>query len=224
MEFNQIKFVKAKPDEDCIRSAPKELRDLDYPWFEAAISRLIFKDCSVQIVFTEDYFDDYDADQPEPLESTAPLTAFVEVTGKLNEFHERAYNHFIQNTSAYENRLRDYLFAKTQQILSAAIAFADTPKLRNFIKEHALDTPAGLNKQIEWYGLTLFDHGWDGIGFITMDFKCGWDEEHGLSILMHRDKIIAESGLADFGNRGDSVIEHAKCIQSFTSGYDIALP
>jgi hypothetical protein len=224
MDFHKIKFKKAKPDNADDPFLPKELRNLDYPWFEAKISRLIFKDCSVQIMFEPDYFSDYGADETEPLERTVPLTAQVEVTGKLNQFHEGAYNHFIENALSYEKRLFEYLFVRTQQNIAAAIAAADTRELRAFIKKHKLETPVGLKKQIEWFGLTLYDHGWDSVGFITMDFRCGWDEEHGVSILMHRDKIIADSGLADFSSRGDSVIEHAKCIQSFTTGYDIVLP
>lgn len=223
MDFRQIKFVKAKPDDDYIKSLPKELRDLDYPWFEGEIPRLIFKESVVEVVLMEDYFDDY-SEGIEPPKAKAPVTANVEVTGKLNEFHEGAYNHFIENPASYEKRLRDYLFAKTEENLAAAIAFGDTPKLRGFIKKFALDTPAGLDKQIEWAGLTLYDHGWDSIGFITMDFKCGWDEEHGISILMHRDKIIAEDGLAEFTNRGERLIETAKYAQSYTTGYDIVLP
>jgi hypothetical protein len=224
MDFKQIKFIKAKPDEEYLRSAPKELRDLDYPWFEAKMPRLIFKDCGVQIVLQEDYFDDYEADEIDRPNATTDLTANVEVAGRINEFHEGAYNHFVQNAAAYEKRVRDYLFVKTQENLAAARAFEDTPKLRAFIKKHALDTPAGLSKQIEWTGLTLYDHGWESIGLITMDFNCGWDEEHGISILMHRNGIIAEGSLAEFSNRGDSLVEHAKETQSYTTGYDIVLP
>jgi hypothetical protein len=41
---------------------------------------------------------------------------------------------------------------------------------------------------------------------------------------MHRDKIIAEGGLAEFTNRGDGLIDAAKYNQSYTTGYDIVLP
>jgi hypothetical protein len=83
---------------------------------------------------------------------------------------------------------------------------------------------AGLKKQISWVSLGLFDHGWEGVGFITLDFRCSWDPEHGMSILMHRDRVIAEAGSAEWSNRGDSLIESAKYTQSFTDGYDIKLP
>jgi hypothetical protein len=223
MDFREIKFVKAKPDDEQIESLPKELRDLDYPWFEGEIPRLIFQDSVVQIVFMEDYFDDYTVEGIDPPNAKARVTASVEVTGKLNEFHEGAYNNFIENPGSYEKRIRDYLLAKIEMNLTRAIAFSDTPKLRPFIKKFGLNTPAGLNKQIEWTGITLYDHGWDSIGFITMDFKCGWDEEHGISILMHRNKIIAEGGLGEFSNCGTGLIETAKYTQSYATGYDVAL-
>jgi len=216
MEFHKLKFTQPKSDDV---NAP-----FDYPWLETKIPRLIFKDCSIQIVLEELYFQDYGAGKVKPPKPTAALTAQIEVTGKLNEFHEGAYNHFIQNAPSYEKRLLDYFFTKTEQNIATAIAAEDTPKLRAFIKKHGLDTPEGVKKQTAWSGITLYDHGWDVVGLITMDFDCGWDEEHGLSILMHRDKIIAEGGLAEFTNRGDGLIDAAKYNQSYTTGYDIVLP
>ncbi len=194
------------------------------PWVESTISRIIFKDCSVSIWLEPDgYFDEFSEDEMESPEPVG-LTAFLEVSGKLVDEHEAAFSYFVANAAYYEKRLLDYLLVRSTENANAAKKADDNADLRAFIKKHAIGTEPGLKQQVSWSGLSLYDHGWEGVGFITVDFKCGWDQEHGISILMHKDKIIAESGLADFSNRGDSLIEHAKCIQRGSTGYDLQLP
>jgi len=77
-----------------------------------------------------------------------------------------------------------------------------------------------LDTQIELIGINLLDRGFDEIGFSLFDFAVGWDEEHGVSILMHRNRVLAASGLGDFTNRGENLIAHARSIQAynFTAG------
>jgi hypothetical protein len=205
MRFEKLKF---KPVDDC-------------PWLEAAMDRVIFKDCAVSIALEPDgLFMDYEEEQDDHIE----VTAYVEVAGKMTDCHKTAFDHFIQNAAAYEERILRYLFAISSRNAGAAVEADDSRKLQAFIKKHSLHEMAGLKKQIDWIGLGLFDHGLDGVGFITLDFRCGWDPEHGVSILMHRDKVIAEGGLAEWSNRGDSLIESAKYTQGYTDGYDIKLP
>ncbi|QDV87523.1 DUF6985 domain-containing protein [Planctomycetes bacterium TBK1r] len=77
-----------------------------------------------------------------------------------------------------------------------------------------------LRKQIALADISLFDTELNGHGLFTLDFAVGWDEEHGVSVLMCRNKVIATSSCADFTCRGDSLLDHAKCIQNcnYTEG------
>jgi hypothetical protein len=206
MRFEEIKFKREEEGD---------------PWLQASMGRNVFKDCAIRVMLDPSgLFDDY----PENQEESVRLAAYCEIAGKIVACHKAAFNHFMENAPRYETRLLNYLLAKAKENLTAAIEAEDSPKLQAFIKKHSLRDVSGLNKQISWCGLGLFDHGWEDIGFVTLDFHCSWDVEHGISILMHRDRIIAEGGLAEWSNRGDALIESAKCTQSYTTGYDIKLP
>ena len=206
MTFEKIKFKREEKDE---------------PFLRATMARNVFKDCAVRVMLDPSgSFDDYPGNQEESIR----LTAYCETAGKIVDCQKAAFNHFIENALRYETRLLNYLLLKVKENLTAAIDAEDSPKLQAFIKKHSLRDVSGLKKQISWCGLGLFDHGWEDIGFVTLDFHCSWDVEHGISILMHRDRIIAEGGLGEWSNRGNSLIESAKCTQSYTTGYDIRLP
>ena len=61
----------------------------------------------------------------------------------------------------------------------------------------------------------LLDDGFDDCGFSYYDFASGWDEEHGISILMHRSDVLAAGGISEFCNRGSELIGHVRAIQAY---------
>lgn len=218
MKFSEIKFK----------------RDGDYPWSEGKMARIAFKDCENRLTLDEDgYFyaaEDDEVDRPQKV----IVTAYHEVAGKLVDHHRTAFEHFIENASAYETRLLKYLGDIAAENIKSALAVKSWRQelmlfligkggLKSFIKKHSLDAPDGIKKQIVWTGLGLYDQGIDGVGLITVDFHCGWDDEHGISVLMHKGKVLCHGGLADYSNRGDSLLETAKCDQSHCKGYDLKL-
>ena len=34
----------------------------------------------------------------------------------------------------------------------------------------------------------------DGIAYVGFEFGCAWEEEHGLGVMMHRDRVVAAGG------------------------------
>jgi len=188
------------------------------------MDRVIFKDCAIQIMFDTWGVSGEAVGRPGGAEKPVNLTVYHGRAGGTVDPHRAAFSHFIENTKKYEDRLLAYFLAAVNKVADAAVENTQDPGLEGQMAEYSLRSLDGVKKLISWSGLVLYDHGWDGVGFVTMDFECSWDEEHGISLLMHKDKIIAESGLADFTNRGDFLIAHAKCIQGFSDGYDIQLP
>ena len=212
MTFAELQFVHRTPQ---------------FPWAEAAIEKVAFRECAVRAMLDEvgsHYENDY-------VSEAARLLAFYETRGQLVDEHAQACDWFFQNIGRYEARALSCLYSIARGVVKEASDchisgwgghFSEG--LPGFIEKYFLDAPAGIVNLVEWKGLSVFDHGFDGRGLITLDFSCGWDEEHGVSLLMHDARLIEVSGLADFANRGDSLIAVAKDRQRNCSySYDIAL-
>jgi hypothetical protein len=65
-------------------------------------------------------------------------------------------------------------------------------------------------KQTSLLGITILSCVHDGVNFMAFDFNVGWDEEHGISILMHQDKILGTAGISEFTNCGDGLLDYLK--------------
>jgi hypothetical protein len=95
-----------------------------------------------------------------------------------------------------------------------ASAEDDDPDWQEIKDAERWDDESALDSQIELTGIGLVDDGFDDVGFSIFDFAVGWDDEHGISILMHKSHVLAASSQADFTNRGANLIPHAKYIQA----------
>ncbi|MEP4034988.1 hypothetical protein [Pseudophaeobacter sp.] len=60
----------------------------------------------------------------------------------------------------------------------------------------SLETMQDLVQVIDLIGVNVHQISNDGIPYVGYEFSCAWDEEHGLGVLMHRDRIV-ELGAAD---------------------------
>jgi hypothetical protein len=82
-------------------------------------------------------------------------------------------------------------------------------KMANF----ATNTNDWINSLIELSGITIFNASFKGKCIYALDFNCGWDCEHGLSLLFIENHLMGISGKSDFCHRGDSILAHAEgCI------------
>jgi len=147
------------------------------------------------------------------------VTAYCESENGVNSLHEEAWKYIKANTPTIEKELRRKLWAiccENFEEFSESLEADDSDWAAIAIENAAnWKAPSSLDVQVELTGISLFEHGLDEAGFCTFDFDIGWDEEHGLSILMHKDKLLAASCAADLTGRGSSILGHAKCIQEF---------
>lgn len=135
---------------------------------------------------------------------------------------ELAWKYLTSRVNSIERAVTNKLWPTCHENFNSFLQYmsdADTTweSIRN---RENWDDKSVLQKQIALTDISLFDTELDGHGIFTLDFAVGWDEEHGVSVLMCRNKVIATSSCADFTCRGDSLLGHAKCIQdySYTEG------
>ncbi len=186
--------------------------------------RLIFQGFKVRLAVT--------AFEPlgKPTGPVSRLTPHVQVqanceaTGALCDLQRAAFDHFVARPRKYERRLLRYLRDASCRNLERLAGDHDPAALERFAQRHGLRDLRGLESQAYWRGLTLFDVGWAEHGLLTFDFDVAWDPEHGLSLATHQGAIVAEAGLADFTNRGTSLLPHVRIVQKHSPEVDVRVP
>lgn len=70
----------------------------------------------------------------------------------------------------------------------------------------------GVRELVEVYEMHFLEQAKDNESYVTAEFSCCWDEEHGISLLIHHGRVVACSVGNDFCNRGstENLEAHAK--------------
>lgn len=150
------------------------------------------------------------------------VTALVENEREFGRFHEIAWNFIQANAVDIERSLRRKLLSNHAQSLRLfnleLLPDYDDDEISEWnaiCREIDINAPEAIDSLYELTSVDLLDDGLDECGFTCFDFSSGWDEEHGFSILMHRNSVLASGGSSEFSSRGSQLIPHVKYIQSY---------
>ena len=138
-------------------------------------------------------------------------------------FQERAWEFLLAHPAAVEAALRRKLFAWHSKRM-AQFREEDLPGAPPEYQEYwgeverqvALADPSAADHLFKLVGVGLADSGLDDCGFSSFEFQTGWDRDHGLGVLMHRDRVLAAGGLGELIG-GPGVLAGARAVQ----GYDL---
>jgi len=165
---------------------------------------------SWHVYYVPDWEGAFDVDEEEaPNDGPRELTAFDPSGDGPSEAQIAAYSHYLAN----ESLLADMVVEALSNNLLAVLEQIDMDPI-TALATIGLDRVTAIAKMTSFYGLTLLRQEKEGLAYITLDFRCGWDPEHGISILIHGDTLLAVSGMADFTCRGDDLESHAACCRS----------
>lgn len=135
-------------------------------------------------------------------------------------FQERAWDFLLANPAAIEAALRRKLFAWHKKRM-AQFRDEDLPHARALQKswkeierQVAVEEPAAVDQLFKLVGIGLADSGLDECGFSSFEFQTGWDRDHGLGVLMHRDRVLAAGGITELIGRPD-IAEEVRSVQSY---------
>ena len=186
------------------------------------IDRCLLGDCGVRSGVREDGIMVAKWPWPKEPDTTLNVAAFADASGQVSLMQKAALDHLVTNAPAYEARILTYFEDVVQRIARQALD-ADFDEVREWLAAVPGRSLPGVRDQLLLDDIYLHSDGWDGIGCITFDFYCGWEEEHGVSLLMHTARVIAEGGRAEFGTC-EEVLGAARGSQKWQTGFDIALP
>lgn len=81
-------------------------------------------------------------------------------------------------------------------------------------KQVAFEEPSAIDQLFKLVGVGLADSGLDECGFSSFEFQTGWDRDHGLGVLMHRDRVLAAGGMGEL-TYGADLLAGARAVQSY---------
>lgn len=135
-------------------------------------------------------------------------------------FQERAWGFVLANAAAIEAALRRKLFAWHGKRM-AQHRDEDLPHVKALQKYWSrveqlvpLGEPAAVDHLFKLVGVGLADSGLDECGFSSFEFQTGWDRDHGLGVLMHRDRVLAAGGTTEL-IYGPDVVGGAGGVQAY---------
>lgn len=138
----------------------------------------------------------------------------------FGSFQERAWDYIVNHTHTIETALRRKLFAWHGKQL-AQFREDDLPHVPEYQKYWnvvesmvAMEQPSAVDQLFKLVGIGLTDSGLDDCGFTSFEFQTGWDRDHGLGVVMHRDRVLAAGGMTEL-IYGPAVADGVKVVQAY---------
>ena len=108
----------------------------------------------------------------------------------VNEQHLNAYNFILQNENLIKDKILQSLFSE-YQILRGDNSFNDDEDEQSMPNVKEKNEFSNL---IELSQVHILNVSKDNIAYFGFQFNCKWDEEHGLGILFHKERVVKIGG------------------------------
>lgn len=161
----------------------------------------------------------YYGTRPDDLGEAAPLLVHDRRGAGPSAAQEAAFRWVTADPNRVARTVLQALLPAVQECVRQGREAATEPDTRRAFDEavarYRLDTVDGIREQVELTGISLLEQERDGFAYVVFEFNCGWDEEHGASVLLHEGRVLAASIGGDFANRGTSenLEEHARIVR-----------
>ena len=135
-------------------------------------------------------------------------------------YQERAWEFLLANATGIEIALRRKLYAwhKKRMAEHREEDLPHVPELQKYWKkiekQVQFEDPSAIDQLFKLVGVGLADSGLDVCGFSSFEFQTGWDRDHGLGVLMHRDRVLAAGGMCEL-IYGTDLTAGARAVQSY---------
>jgi hypothetical protein len=154
--------------------------------------------------------------------SDVEVSLYADSGNGFGSFQERAWEYILAHPAAVEAALRRKLFAWHRKQM-AQFRDEELPRVLKYQKywkvveqQVAVEEPSAVDHLFKLVGIGLTDSGLDDCGFSSFEFQTGWDRDHGLGILMHKDRVLAAGGMTELiGGSFDSIVAGARYVQQY---------
>lgn len=178
--------------------------------------------------FDEDFHNYKLPRKPYPLEPSCPTCR--EATGELSvfiferdeateELQENAWRFIEANSAAVESQLKQKLLAVHKrgiELIEEEIADGG-PYERHwaFIQSKIPESATSIECFFKLVCVSLASIGPDDHAYVGFEFQSAWDKDHGLQIIMHKDKVHCSAGMTELIFPGKDIEAAIRAIQSY---------
>ena len=107
-------------------------------------------------------------------------------------FQEKAINYFIDNEERVLNAICEGVIRHSSTIRERYKALPDFPEL---------NTIDDVKRNIVVETIHVLGEEKEGVGYLGFNCDCTWDDEHGMGILMHKDRCV-DAGEVEIASEG----------------------
>lgn len=166
--------------------------------------------------------------KPYPLEPSCPtcreqsseVSVFIfEKDEAAEELQENAWRFIAANFEEVESELKQKLLAVHKrgiELIKAEIAdggpYGDHWA---FIKSKIPEPSRSIECFFKLVGVSLASSGPDDHAYVGFEFQSAWDKDHGLQIIMHKDKVHCSAGMTELIFPGKDIEAAIRAIQSY---------
>ena len=132
---------------------------------------------------------------------------------------ENAWDFLLRNQSAIEAKLRAKLIQiqendliQLSEELKDGGPYGDHWKM---IQSQIPQAETRTDKFFKLVGIVLDASGLEDHAFVGFEFQTSWDKDHGLEIVMHKDRVLARAGMTELLSGYGSSIDGIKATQEF---------
>jgi hypothetical protein len=142
-------------------------------------------------------------------------------TNAFGDLQERAWRYILENLEGVEAALRRKLFAKHMKSRAEFVEeyLPEDKDIQKYWKEIEgklkWDDVSAIDHLYRLVGIGLADSGLDECGFSSFEFQSGWDRDHGIGIVMHKDRVLAADGMTELISGGGSIVDAVKYVQTY---------
>jgi hypothetical protein len=195
------------------------VRDDEYGWCKGTIS---FPSLAACRILFDIWWDGRVCEANNPSETTGSVPIVVLDTTNCipSPAQNAAHLYLMQNQdeilSVVLQALNTTARSNVEEVRKNVSNAEILERFNHAITENQLDTVEGVKKQVELIEIGFLGQEKNKHAYVSLDFNCSWDNEHGTSVLMHKNQVLAISGCADFYDHGEGLEAHVELLQSLT--------
>ena len=110
----------------------------------------------------------------------------------ITQEHVAAYEYVLKHQEKIKDNILNALFTEYQN-LQEQYGY-DEEESKELMPK--IDSPASFVSLIELSSVCILNISKDGVAYVGFSFWCTWDDEHGLGVMTHKDRVV-EIGGAD---------------------------
>ncbi len=137
---------------------------------------------------------------------------------EASELRQNAWEFLLANAEAVEEKLRAKLasaqaqgLAFLQEEVEDGGPYEDHWKM---IQSKIPNAEVAVDKFFKLVAIVLDGSGLEDHAFVGFEFQTSWDKDHGLEVVMHKDRVLAKAGMTELVSGYGSTIDGIKGTQA----------